>query len=222
MVSDAFGCLTTNWEPDARIAAIPIVSSDSEIMRRSGANPAAFSELYQRHAVAIHRYAARRSDSHVADDVMSETFLVAFERRAEFDGSRDDARPWLYGIATTLLKKHSRVEARAWKGMRAGSLGEVSIDAIEAVGSKVDAERETRMMAAAIKRMPAGYRDALLLHAWADLDYDGIAQALGVPIGTVRSRLNRARQMLRAAGEAGSARNMEVNDGRTDPAARNA
>lgn len=95
------------------------MSSDSEIIERSRHIPAAFSELYDRHATTIHRYAARRGGTQVADDVMSETFLVAFERRSDFDTARESAEPWLYGIATTLLKQHARQEARAWKGLLA-------------------------------------------------------------------------------------------------------
>jgi RNA polymerase sigma-70 factor (ECF subfamily) len=174
------------------------VSSDSDIIRRSRDTPAAFAELYDRHAATIHRYAARRAGSTTADDIMSETFLVAFERRESFDLERDDARPWLYGIATTLLHKHARLEARAWKGMVADGAAALNHDAIEAVGSRIDAEVAVRTMASAIRRMPARDRDALLLYAWGDLDYEGIAQALDIPVGTVRSRLNRARRTLRA------------------------
>lgn len=153
---------------------------------------------------------------------MSETFLVAFERRADFDLERDDARPWLYGIATTLLKKHSRLEARAWKGLVAAGAAEVGHDAIEALGSRVDAEIAVHRLAAALARMPARDRDTLLLHAWADLDYEGIAQALAVPVGTVRSRLNRARRTLRALADRGAAPDKEVDHGRTDTASQGA
>lgn len=198
------------------------MSSDSEIIHRSRDSPAAFSELYDRHAVAIHRYAARRIGVHTADDIMSETFLVAFERRRSFDGAREDARPWLYGIATTLLKKHARLEAQAWKGLVAASAAELDLDAIDAAGSRVDAEVAMRRLGSALKRMPARDRDTLLLYAWGDLDYEGVAQALDVPIGTVRSRLNRARLKLRAATELGSARDLEVDDGRIDPVAQSA
>jgi RNA polymerase sigma-70 factor (ECF subfamily) len=198
------------------------VSTDSEILRRSWETPAAFAELYDRHAPTIHRYAARRIGASVADDIMSETFLVAFERRTDFDLERDDARPWLYGIATTLLKKHSRLEARAWKGLVAAGAAETSTDAIDALGSRVDAEIEMRRLASTIKRMPARDRDTLLLHAWADLDYEGIAQALAVPVGTVRSRLNRARRTLRTFAERGTAPDKEVDHGRTDPASQGA
>lgn len=202
------------------------MSTDSDIISRSRAAPAVFSELYDRHAATIHRYAARRIGEHAADDVMSETFLVAFERRGDFDTTKDDARPWLYGIATMLIKKHSRLEARAWKGMIAGGAAEIAAqsahDAIEAASSRVDAEAATRRLASVLKRMPARDRDALLLYAWGDLDYEGVARALDVPIGTIRSRLNRARQKLRAATASGSALELEVEHGRLDSVARSA
>lgn len=198
------------------------MSSDNDIIHRSRDTPGAFSELYDRHAAIIHRYAARRVGEHVADDIMSETFLVAFERRADFDDSRDDARPWLYGIATTLLKKHARLEARAWKGLVAAGAAELDHDAIEALGSRVDAETAVKKLASALKRMPARDRDTLLLYAWGDLDYEGIAQALEVPIGTVRSRLNRARLTLRASTTRVMTPDQEVDHGRTDTATQGA
>jgi RNA polymerase sigma factor (sigma-70 family) len=198
------------------------VSSDSDIIRRSAGSPADFAELYDRHAATIHRYAARRVGAGAADDIMSETFLIAFQRRTSFNPDSDDARPWLYGIATTLLKKHARLEAASWKGIVAAGSAEVAEDAIEALGSRLDAEASVRALGAALRRMQARDRDVLLLHAWADLDYEGIAQALDVPIGTVRSRLNRARRLLRSATNRGAASNQEVDHGRTDPAAQNA
>lgn len=198
------------------------MSSDSDIIRRSRETPAAFSELYDRHAATIHRYAARRASAATADDIMSETFLVAFERRSDYDHDRDDAKPWLFGIATTLLKKHARLEARAWKGLVAAGAAALNPDAIEALGSRIDAEVAIRGLASAIKRMPARDRDTLLLYAWADLDYEGIAEALDIPIGTVRSRLNRARRTLRAMAGRSIAPAEEVEHGRLDPASQRA
>ncbi|HWH97843.1 MAG TPA: sigma-70 family RNA polymerase sigma factor, partial [Pseudolysinimonas sp.] len=177
---------------------------------------------YDRHAALMHRYAARRVGRVAADDVMSETFLVAFERRASFDLAVDDARPWLYGIATTLLKKHVRLEIASWRGIVAAGSAEVDVDAIEAVGSRLDAETSVSRLGTALRRMHARDRDVLLLHAWADLDYQAIADALNVPIGTVRSRLNRARRVLRAASNRGTVPDQEVGHGRTDPAAQRA
>ena len=203
------------------------MSSDSEIIRRSRDTPAAFAELYDRHAAVIHRYASRRIGE-AADDIMSETFLVAFERRAAFDERVTDARPWLYGIATTLLKKHRRQEARAWRGLVAGGAAEQA-DAIrhsvDGHDDRLDAELGIRRLAAAIRRMPARDRDALLLYAWGDLDYEGVARALDVPVGTVRSRLNRARRQLRqASGRIAPAEEVEHGreSGRTDAAAQGA
>lgn len=203
--------------------AITSVSTDSEIIRRSRDSPSAFAELYDRHAVAIHRYASRRLGE-AADDIMSETFLVAFEKRASFDDSVDDARPWLYGIATVLVNKHRRQEARAWRGLVAGGAA-ANADVAEGPDDRLDAELGIRRLATAIRRMPARDRDALLLYAWGDLDYEGVARALDVPVGTVRSRLNRARRQLRqASGRIASAEEVdhERESGRTDAAAQGA
>jgi RNA polymerase sigma factor (sigma-70 family) len=188
------------------------VSTDSEIIRLSLEDPALFAELYDRHHATIHRFVARRLDGHAADDLASETFLVAFELRGRFDHSRDDALPWLYGIVTTLLRKHRRVEARAWRALEAASAERRSV---EIGDDRLEAALGVRRIAGAIRRMPAGDRDALLLYAWGDLDYHAVARALGVPVGTVRSRLNRARRTLRAA--AGRTAAEEVEHGRDHP-----
>ncbi len=178
------------------------MSSDSEIILRSRDDPSAFGILFDRHAAKIHRYVARRTNTTVADDVMAETFLVAFERRAAFGSGYTDAAPWLFGIATNLLRHHHRHEVRALRAMArvadqpAGPL-EASDDST-AADTRMDAMAALGEVAVALRQMPRNQRDTVLLHAWADLTYDQIATAMGVPIGTVRSRLNRARTALRA------------------------
>jgi RNA polymerase sigma-70 factor (ECF subfamily) len=172
--------------------------NDNEIIERSLKRPAEFASLYERHAASVFRYAVGRVGRDVADDIMSETFLVAFDRRASFDVHVVDARPWLFGIATTLVKKHGRLEARAWKGLLAEHASTLPMDVVEAIGSRIDAERAVGELAHAIRGLKRGDRDVLLLHAWGNLDYRGIAEALGIPVGTVRSRLNRARRLLHA------------------------
>jgi RNA polymerase sigma factor (sigma-70 family) len=189
------------------------VTSDSDIVGRSREHPAVFAELYDRHARTVHRYAMRRLGGDAADDVAAETFLVAFERRDRFDLAYDDALPWLLGIATVLIRKHRRVEARVWQAVAASGQPEAVADDRD---DRLDAGLAVRALAAVIRRMPARDRDALLLYAWADLGYEGVARALDVPIGTVRSRLNRARRVLRQA--AGTAPAEEVDHGRADPA----
>ena len=108
---------------------------DGEIISRSLQQPAAFAELYDRYEGMVYRYAARRVGVSQGDDITSETFLVAFTRRQNFVG--EDARPWLLGIATTLMRKYARLEARAWKGMLASDLARVDVDQFEAAVSPI-------------------------------------------------------------------------------------
>lgn len=186
---------------------------DGEIIRRSLEQRAAFAELYDRHERVVYRYAARRTGASHADDITSETFLVAFTRREDFYGGRD-ARPWLLGIATTLMQKHARQEARAWKGMLVADLARVDVDQFEAADARIDAKGVVRRLGRAIARLPAGDRDVLLLHAFADLGHEGIGLALGIPTGTVRSRLSRARRKLRIAIDPAAGLDKEGHHGR--------
>lgn len=173
------------------------MSTDSDIIRRSRDSPTVFGELYDRHASAIYRYAARRAGDFAADDVTSETFLVAWEQLDSYDSGRDDARPWLFGIATNLLRRHHRAEAKVLKTAAKSASREAVADDSDRIAAEIDAKVATGRIAQALKSMAAIDRETLLLYAWADLTYEGIAVAMGVPVGTVRSRLNRARQILR-------------------------
>ncbi|MFJ5955878.1 RNA polymerase sigma factor [Paenarthrobacter sp. NPDC092416] len=178
--------------------SIHSVSTDSEIIRRSRDSPAVFGELYDRHATAIYRYAARRAGDFAAEDVTAETFLVAWEHLDSYDTSRDDARPWLFGIATNLLREHHRAEAKVLRTAAKSASREAIADDSDRIAAEVDAKIATGQIAQVLRDMAAIDRETLLLYAWADLTYEGIAQATGVPVGTVRSRLNRARQIIRA------------------------
>lgn len=175
------------------------MTTDSDIIRRSGESPHAFTALYDKYARMIFRYAARRAGESAAEDVMAETFLVAFERRASFDHAWEDARPWLFGIATNLLRKHHRTEAKMLKVMAKGSGRDSYDDSSERIAEQVDAAVATSAMAGALRKLSAADRECILLYAWAELTYDGIAAATNVPIGTVRSRLNRTRRILKDA-----------------------
>lgn len=195
------------------------MSTDSEVIERSAREPEAFGALFDRHGTSVYRYVAQRMGNHVAEDVMSETFLVAFERRTAYDLKVADARPWLLGIATRLMRKHSRLEAVAWRGLVADLAAHIAPDFIEQAGCRIDAERLTRRLTKALRKLSIADRDTLMLYAWADLDYASIAEAMRVPIGTVRSRLNRARQHLRRAA-ALTTLEQEKNHGRVDIAPR--
>ena len=197
------------------------VSPDNEVIERSAREPAVFAALYDRHATSVFRYAAQRLGDHAADDVMSETFLVAFEKRASYDVRVVDARPWLLGIATRLMRKHVRLEAVAWKGMSADLAAQIAPDFIDLAGARMDAQRLTRRLAKALQRLSEIDRDTLLLYAWGDLDYASIAIAMQVPVGTVRSRLNRARRQLRRAAGIETIE-QETEHGRADTAPQHA
>ena len=198
------------------------MSTDSEIIRRSRDSPAVFGELYDRHASAIYRYAARRAGEFAADDVTSETFLVAWEHLETYDTGRDDARPWLFGIATNLLRQHHRAEAKVLKTAARSATREAAADDSDRIAAEVDAKVAIGRIAQSLRNMEAIDRETLLLYAWADLTYEGIAQAMSVPVGTVRSRLNRARQILRTQFSLERLTEMENHHGRTAAAPRDA
>ncbi len=171
------------------------MTTDRAVIALSLEDPQAFGLLFERHARPIHRFIARRTDDEVAKDVVAETFFRAFERRDRFSSTRDDALPWLFGIAVNVLR-HRRF--RDLPLLPEDEQGAASSDDIDAVGRRLDAQRQLQHVLAAVRRMPAGTRDVVLLNAWADMTYEDIAEALQIPIGTVRSRLHRARTILRA------------------------
>lgn len=165
-------------------------------------DPAAFAAIFDRHAASLHRFLARRVEPADADGLLGEVFRIAFERRGSFDPARRSARPWLYGIATNLIARHRRSEARRLRAM--ASLASRRIDGDQDVvddraAETVDADESLSMLVDAIDELPDAERHTLLLYAWEELSYEDIAAALDVPVGTVRSRLNRARRRLRAA-----------------------
>jgi RNA polymerase sigma factor (sigma-70 family) len=166
------------------------------VIERSLQDPRAFGEIFHRHAPRVHRYVARRAGEAAADDVTSETFLIAFERRGRFDLSRDDAQPWLFGIATNLIHRHRVAEARMFRSIERATAEPLLADIAVRLDEAVDAQLAVKALAHALRKLPIRERDCLLLFAWADLTYEQIAMALDIPIGTVRSRLNRARRAL--------------------------
>ncbi|MGW3102754.1 RNA polymerase sigma factor [Streptomyces sp. NPDC001100] len=178
-------------------------TSDASVIERSWDEPEAFAELFDRHADPVHRYAARRLGPEVAEDLMAETFTIAFQQRFRYNTELPDARPWLFGIATNLVGRHRRAEARRLKAigrLPTAAPADGSEDAIaDRVAARVSAQAVRGELALGMARLPARHRDVLLLVAWADLGYEEVARALEIPVGTVRSRLHRARRKLRDA-----------------------
>ncbi|MBE7954927.1 sigma-70 family RNA polymerase sigma factor [Microbacterium sp. R1] len=174
------------------------MTTDSEIIQRSLQHPAVFAELFDRHARAVNAFATYRIGRHAAEDVLSETFLVAFRRRADFDTDVESAAPWLLGIASRLIRRHRSVEAKHWRSFAASvsQQDHSSLGGLDDAMSRVDAEREVRSLKTRIAALAPKDRETLLLYAWQGLTYEEIAVALAVPVGTVRSRLNRVRTRL--------------------------
>ena len=170
--------------------------SDAEVIGRSLGEPEAFGLIYDRHAPTLLRFLGRRAGARVAEGLVGELFRIAFERRKTFDASRATALPWLYGIGSNLLLKHRRGEARRLRASARMAEGLEAADG-RASARALDARVLFSRVADAIEALPGGEREALLLFAWEDLSYQSVAEALELPIGTVRSRLNRARAHLR-------------------------
>jgi RNA polymerase sigma factor (sigma-70 family) len=174
-------------------------SPDGDVIRRSCYEPELFAEVFRRHAAAIARYAARRLGPGPAEDIVAETFLAAFRQRDRYDTGRPDARPWLFGIAGNLIRRHCRDETRMLLALERTGVDPVAESFTERAEARLAAGAVGRTVAAALASLDPDQRDVVLLITWAELTYDQAAEALGVPEGTVRSRMNRARARLRAA-----------------------
>ena len=191
------------------------VPTDGEAIRASVAHPEAFEPVFDRHYTAIYKYLARRVGPDTGGELASEVFTVAFAQRHTFKPDTEDAGPWLYGIAANLARR----QARSWRrGRRAGqrSLGGNVIWLDPSPDDRIDAESLRSVLLEAISKLRPKEREVLLLHALTDLTYREVATALSIPIGTVRSRLSRARrqvrQLLFAAGHAGVAAELAEED----------
>jgi len=172
--------------------------TDADLIGRSIDDPRAFMPLVERHHRVLFGYLARRVGRDIAEDVTSETFARAFAQRARYDRARLDARPWLFGIATNLLRNHARSEGRQLRAYSRHGVQDRTHDDDAAVDARVDAKAQSQVLAGALEQLKAGDREALLMFAWNDMSYEDIAASLDIPVGTVRSRLNRARKIVKA------------------------
>ncbi|MGP3917999.1 RNA polymerase sigma factor [Nonomuraea sp. 10N515B] len=173
--------------------------ADAELVCASWTDPEVFAELFDRYSAMLYRYVSKRLGPEPAEDLVGETFLVAFSRRRSYDLAYEDARPWLFGILTKLISRHHRKEAARYRALLRAPVDSDIESPADRVAAGVTAQAVRAELAGALAALPAKDRDVLLLIAWGDLTYEEVAQALGIPIGTVRSRLNRGRRKVRAA-----------------------
>jgi RNA polymerase sigma factor (sigma-70 family) len=173
--------------------------NDAVIIEASRGDPERFAAIFGRYFGEIHRYLARRVGTKAADDLAADVFLTAFSQRQRYNLARHSARPWLYGIATNLVGAHGRQEARYFRALARADAKPVWHAEEDRMADRLVAEAARPALLAGLAQLRPGDRDVLLLVALADLGYQEVAQALGIPYGTVCSRLNRARRQLRAS-----------------------
>jgi RNA polymerase sigma factor (sigma-70 family) len=171
--------------------------TDAQLIHRSLHDPDAFMDVVKRHQRVLYGYLARRFGPELAEEITAETFTRAFAQRARYNGAVEDARPWLFGIAANIARTHARSEARRLRAYaRSGVDPDTGIAEDEAV-ARADARDLGPTLARALARLSEADRSVLLMYAWAEMPYEDIASALNIPVGTVRSRLNRARRVMR-------------------------
>lgn len=177
--------------------------SDAELWRRSCAGDgAAYGELFDRHQLAVYRTAlAATGDPHLAEDVVSMTFLDMWRHRRKVELHADSLRPWLIGVCRNILRNQARA-ARRYRRLLDKLPSSVVPDSAERVVSRVDAQRRLDKVQATLKWMSPDERDVVRLCVWAGLTQVEAAEILGIPVATVKSRLQRVREKLRAAEQA--------------------
>lgn len=158
-------------------------------------DPVRVGRLFDAVGPGLLHYLRTRTDFASAEDLVSETFIIVGEQLARFDAARGSERSWIYGIATNLLRHHLRAQTRPRRSTLYPVGNTDSVD--DDVADRVDAQRRVCQLANALADLSDGDRDVLLLTAWADLESAEVAAVLGIPPGTVRSRLNRVRRHLK-------------------------
>jgi RNA polymerase sigma factor (sigma-70 family) len=175
------------------------MADDRQLWERIESGDAeAFGDLYERHARAVQSYCLwRTANLLAAEDATATVFLEAWRQRGRLGLSGDNAAPLLLGIANNVVRRQWRSERRHRATLeRVRNAGQVPDDLEAEAIARIDAIQQIREGGEAIRRLPRREREVLALLAWSDLSYGEIAEALGLPVGTVRSRLARARSRL--------------------------
>lgn len=170
--------------------------AEAELVAGFRRDPELFAAVHDRYFHDVYRYVAGRLDAQAAEDLAAETFCVAFGQRERFDAERGALRAWLFGIATNLVARHRRKEARRYRALARAGAEPADGGHEDRVVASVAAGRLRPRLAEALLGLSPGERDVVLLVALGQLSYDEVAQALGVSQGTVGSRLSRARKKL--------------------------
>jgi RNA polymerase sigma factor (sigma-70 family) len=173
---------------------VPLIQSDLDSLRHDGPP---LEEWYASHAPALFGYLARRVGRELAEDLTAQVFVEALESWSRFDPRLGTPRTWLFAIATNLVRSHLRREQRALDVFARSGLDPLELDPMRAAEGRLHAEGEWPRVADALRRLTPVDREVLLLHCFAELDYAEIGRTLGLPVGTVGSKMNRVRRKLR-------------------------
>lgn len=161
-----------------------------------------FEAAFREHFAPVHRFIARRVGKALADDLAAEVFATAYRRRAAYLPERGSLRSWLYGIAANVVRRHWRDEQQLLEldaRVARDGLGLLpAAQFADAADERLIAATLAPTIARALAALSRQQREVLLLYVWADLSHEEIATALGIALGTARSRLSRARAALRA------------------------
>jgi RNA polymerase sigma factor (sigma-70 family) len=177
-------------------------ASDQQLWRLAGlGDTAAFGPLFDRHATAVYNHLFRRTANwSEAEDLTSAVFLQAWRGRSKVVIDRESALPWLLGVANYVLRNHQRASRRYRAALRRiVPADESAADHADAVAAAVDSERLMAEVRRALSGLPRHEREVVELCAWSGLDQTAAAVALGVSVGTVKSRMYRARRHLAAS-----------------------
>jgi RNA polymerase sigma factor (sigma-70 family) len=179
-----------------------VPASDESLFRASASgDSAAFTVLYERHARTIYNYLFRRlADWSEAEDLTAVVFLEAFRRRKDVVVLDGKLLPWLYGIATNVLRNRRRA---LWRHRDlVARLSTEPTRAAPDAAARAEAAEQMRSVLTRVATLPRRQQDVVALCMWSQLSYEEAAAALDVPVGTVRSRLARARAALVELGDA--------------------
>lgn len=173
--------------------------SDAQLIERSFSDPRCFERIFDRHFDAVHRLVSSRIGPQDAPDVTAEAFARAFDRRHRFRLDRPSALPWLFGIAINVCRERARRTSRGRTATgRLAAATELQTEGFElAVAERIDAERLRPDLIEALRSLSDDEYTLLMLASESDLTYEQMAATLSIPVGTVRSRLSRARARVR-------------------------
>ncbi len=172
--------------------------TDRELWRRVAQGDAdSFGLLFDRHARTVYNFCFRRTaDWALAEDLTSTVFLEAWRRRDDVQPQHETLRPWFLGVATNVIRNGARSRQRREATELRSAVASVSPDPTDDIAARLDDETLMRRVVEALGSLSPADRDVLTLYAWGALSYAEIGDVLGIPVGTVRSRMSRARARL--------------------------